>query len=398
MFHGDCWRAVRALDTLAPAAALARLEALPRAGLLRGIPAPELVLDPVLLDAAGQLVGFWAADRLERGRVVFPFRLTALDLYGPAPAVGEELGCRAAIEQVGDALLRSDIDVLDASGRPWMRLTGWEDKRFDVPDRLRPLTAPTKLAPLSSDWRAPLEPPASLPIACRRLRARLPLDAGLWEPVWASRVLGRRERELFAALKLPPNRRLEWLGARTAAKEALAELSRAGGGPELLPAEIEILSGADGRPLAAAGAPEWLGGEPLVSLAHAQGEAIALVALAPPGSGAALGIDIEHLSARPPGFAEAALGPGERRLLDSLMPELRDEWLLRLWCAKEAAGKAVGTGMAPGRPEAPVVASAEADSGNVLVEAAGRQVRVQTGREDDLVVAAALLLGAEEPR
>ena len=398
MFHGDCWRAVRAVDTLAPAAALASLEALPRTGLLRGDPAPELVLDPVLLDAAGQLVGFWAADRLERARVVFPFRLTALDLYGPAPASGEALDCRAAIESVGDALLRSDIDVVDAAGRPWMRLTGWEDKRFDVPDRLRPLTAPSKLAPLSADWRAPLDAPAGMSIACRRVHARLPLDAGLWEPVWASRVLGRRERELFAALKLPPNRRLEWLGARTAAKEALAELSRAAGGPDLLPAEIEILPGADGEPLVAAAGAERLGGAPLVSLAHAQGEAIALVALSEPGSEAALGIDIEHLSARPPGFAEAALGPGERRLLDSLMPELRDEWLLRLWCAKEAAGKAVGTGMAPGSPEAPVTVSAEADREQVLVEVAGRRISVQTCREGDLVVAAALLRGAEERR
>ena len=43
------------------------------------------MLDPVLLDAAGQLIGFWAADELERGRVVFPFRLAALDVYAPPP-------------------------------------------------------------------------------------------------------------------------------------------------------------------------------------------------------------------------------------------------------------------------------------------------------------------------
>jgi acyl transferase domain-containing protein/phosphopantetheinyl transferase len=398
MFHGDCWQAVRSMDVVAPAAVEAVLEAQTITGLLRHDPAPELVLDPVLLDAAGQVIGFWAADRLERGRVVFPFRLSALDLYGPAPAAGQRFGCRATVEQVGDALLRSDIDVVDAVGRPWMRLTGWEDKRFDVPDTLRPFTVPSELAPLSDDWKVHVHAPASRPIACRRLHTRLPLDAGLWERVWASRVLGRRERELFAGLRLPQDRRLEWLGARTAAKEALAELWRATGGPELLPADIEILPGPEGRPLVSSPGVAQLGRVPLVSLAHAQGQAVALAALAPPDSGAALGIDVEHLSARPPGFAEAALGPGERQLLDDLRREPRDEWLLRLWCAKEAAGKAVGSGMAPGRPEAPVTLSVNSEREAVLVEAAGRRITVHTRRDGDLVVAAAVLPDAEEPR
>jgi hypothetical protein len=42
--------------------------------------------------------------------------------------------------------------------------------------------------------------------------------------------------------------------------------------------------------------------------------------------------------------------------------------------------------------------SAEADREQVLVEVAGRRISVQTCREGDLVVAAALLPGAEERR
>jgi phosphopantetheinyl transferase len=351
------------------------------------------VLDPVVLDAAGQVIGFWTADRLERGRVVFPFRLAALDLYGPAPAEGESLACRAAIELVGDALVRSDIDVLDAAGRPWMRLTGWEDKRFDVPDRFRPLTVPSRLSALSAPWQQPLAAHSARPVACRRLNARLPTDGGLWKSVWANRVLGRRERELFAALRVPEWRQLEWLGARTAAKEAVAELLREAHGLDLLPAEIEILTGERGAPVVAAPGIERLGVVPVVSLAHTQGEAVALAALVGSGSDDSIGIDIEHLSQRPPGFAEAALNEDERGLLSGVEPERADEWLLRSWCAKEAVGKALGSGMAPGSPEAPALVSLDSQRQEAVVAVAERRLVAHTHRDGDLVVATAMANG-----
>ena len=75
------------------------------------------MLDPVVLDAAGQVIGFWAAERLERGRVVFPFRLAALDVSGRGR---RRRGADAAwprSSSSGDALVCSDIDVLDAERR-----------------------------------------------------------------------------------------------------------------------------------------------------------------------------------------------------------------------------------------------------------------------------------------
>jgi acyl transferase domain-containing protein/phosphopantetheinyl transferase len=390
MFHQDCWQAVRSVDVVAPAAALARLQVLPRTGLLRSTSAPAFALDPVVLDAAGQVIGFWTADRLERGRIVFPFRLAALDISAAAPAEGETLDCRAAIELVGDGLVRSDIDVLDPAGRPWMHLTGWEDKRFDVPERYGPLVVPSELGPLSTPWQEPVAAYAGLPVACRRLDARLPADGGLWKRVWASRVLGRRERELFAALRLPEHRQLEWLGARTAGKEAVAELLRAAHGLDLLPADIEILAGEGGAPVVAAPPLERLGSVPVVSLAHAQGEAVALAALLGSGSEEAIGIDIEHLATRPPGFAEAALSEDERRLIEGVTAELVDEWLLRCWCAKEAVGKALGSGMAPGGTQAPAATSLELDREEVVVRVGERRLVAHTRREGDLVVATTL--------
>jgi acyl transferase domain-containing protein/phosphopantetheinyl transferase (holo-ACP synthase) len=386
MFHQPSWQAVRAVDRVAPTGALARLQVLSPAGLLRSAPDPAFVLDPVVLDAAGQVIGFWAAEQLERARIVFPFRLAALELYGPRRPEGEAITCAAAIELVGDVLMRSDIDVLDGEGRCWMRLEGWEDKRFDVPDRFRPLTVPSELAALSTAWDEPVAAYRPRAVSCRRLDARLPADGALWKRVWARRVLGRRERERFDALGTPERRQLEWLGGRTAAKEAVADLLRTHHGLDLLPADIEILAQDGGCPRVTVAGLEDLEVVPVVSLAHAHGEAVALAALVAPGTGIGIGIDIEHLGPRPPGFTEAALSDDEQRLLEPLPAGLVDEWLLRCWCAKEAAGKAVGSGLLA----APAVASIDRDRGQVDIGVHGQRLVVRTLREGELIVATTL--------
>jgi len=389
MFHQATWQAVRALDVLSPGGARARLHVLPRSAMLRSTPEPDFVLDPVVLDAAGQVIGFWAADEFERGKVIFPFRLAALELYEPPRPEGEELTCVAAIERIGDTLLRSDIDVLDSDGRCWMRLESWEDKRFDVPDRFRPLTVPSELSPLSTRWEAPTAPYARRTVACHRLDTRLPADGALWKGVWARRVLSRREREKFDALRLPESRQLEWLGARTAAKEAVAELLRARHGLDLLPADIEILAGEQGSPQVKATGLGSVDDAPIVSLTHTEGEAVAFAALAPSRSGAVIGIDIEYLRSRPPGFAEAALRPVERRLLERVPADTTDEWLLRCWCAKEAAGKALGVGIAPGAERQSVV-SVDPGTEQVVVDVGGRRLQAHTRRDGELIVATVL--------
>ena len=187
MFHQPLWRGVASVDLVAPTGAHAQLEVLPRRGLLADDPEPGFVLDPVVLDSAGQVVGFWAADMLEQARVVFPFRLAAMDLYGPTPPEGERLSCLVAITLASEHVVRSDIDVLDGDGSCWMRLSGWEDKRFAVPERFAPLARPTRLTALSTPWQAPL---AALPGPGRRVPA-------------PGRAPGRRSRPVEARVGVP---------------------------------------------------------------------------------------------------------------------------------------------------------------------------------------------------
>jgi acyl transferase domain-containing protein/phosphopantetheinyl transferase (holo-ACP synthase) len=385
MFHGPMWQGVQAIDLVAGGGVAGRLRVLPRDGLLRDTPAPNFVLDPVVLDAAGQLIGFWAAETQERAKIVFPFRLEALDVYGPLLAEGTVVSCLAAVERRGDRLVSSDIEITDGSGRCWMCLRGWQDRRFDVPAALRPLTAAAQLTPLSRPWPGPASPAGAPSVQLRRLDVTAADDAAFWLRVWASRVLARSEHARFDALTMPVERRLEWLAARTAAKEAVAELIGARCGVTLLPAEIEVVPAEAGQPVIVTPYADALDVVPLVSLAHTGGRAVAAAALVPAGAAAGVGVDIELLRPLPAGFADTAAPPAERRLLEAVPG---DEWLLRAWCAKEAAGKAVGRGMGAGAG-APAIAGVSPADGVMQVEVAGRPVRVQTWRDGDLVAAVA---------
>ncbi len=342
----------------------------------------------MVLDAAGQLVGFWTADRLDHGRAVFPFRLAELELFGGPPEEGAQLGCSAAIDLVGDQLVSSDIDVVEASGRCLMRLTGWEDKRFPVPTRLEPLSLPAELPALSDDWPGPrLRLTGTL--SCRRFDTRIGPDAALWTRVWASRILSRQERDVLAGERRPAAARLQWLAARTAGKDAVAELLRATLGLELLPADIEILPDRHGCPRVRLPGTDLGDREVVVSLTHSGAVAAALAALVRSGHASGIGIDLEPVRPRAAGFLEAAFSAEEIELLHALPADRRDEWQLRLWCAREAAGKAVGLGILPG-PATPRILAVDPTTELVTARANGRRLAVHTGREHDLVVATTL--------
>jgi phosphopantetheine--protein transferase-like protein len=188
-------------------------------------------------------------------------------------------------------------------------------------------------------------------------------------------VLDEDERAAWRDLPGPPGRRYEWLAARTAAKEAAAALTGRH------PREIAIDHDAAGRPVT--GAPVQL------SLTHAAGVAAALV-----GPDAGVGLDVEPLARFSEVLEAAALTTEERALLASAPPAAADEWVLRLWCAKEAAAKAAGTGLA-GTPRNLIIRRIDTD-GSVVVERSGpaagpaSALRVATGRDGDLVFASAL--------
>ena len=130
MFHGPRFQGVASLDQLADEGVVGQLRTLPTDDLFRSMPRPRLLTDCALLDAAGQIVGYWPLERVETGFTIFPIRLDALHIFGPRLPPGQRVICQVQMRDVHEKYVRADIDMILPDGRLWMRVEGWCDWRF----------------------------------------------------------------------------------------------------------------------------------------------------------------------------------------------------------------------------------------------------------------------------
>lgn len=345
MFHGPAFQGVQSLD---------RIWDTGISGVLTNVSARG-----GLLDAAGQLLGYWAMEVLERrdarNWLAMPVGIEHLAFHGPDPAPGETIDCAVVVTDVGDRFLTADLH-LRVGDRPYVTITGWRNVRLDLDHRF---------------W-AVLRSPQTSTLASHREDGVMQVDLGEI-PVTsnehlAHRYLGAEERRAFAALG--PRRRRDWLAGRIAAKDAVRALLWEHGHGPLFPVEVEVTNDDQGRPLVAVGGSDL---DVRVSIAHSRGVAVARAEI-----GRTPGVDIEAVEPRTADFETMTLDEQEAGLLPA---SDRDEWLTRLWCAKEAVAKARGTGL----QGAPTRLVATAIIGEAI-EIEGRMVA--TRKEDnDMVVA-----------
>lgn len=407
MFSGPRFQSVRALCAVAADAVEAELEVLPAADFFAGQPAPKFLIDPVLLDGAGQSVGFWTAEMWPDRFVIFPVGVEALTLHGPPRRAGERIGCHAQIRMAGADDLASTIDLTTADGHLHARLTGWADRRFDV----TALASAFVLAPnrhaITVDAARLAGSPLSRPGRVCRIADSLdpnivPFTRPVWQEVLARLILSRTERKVwdrFARLPLAvrQKRAVEWLMGRLAAKDAVRAWVKRQDGPDLFPADIEIGTTASGRPeVAIAG----LCAAPDMSLSHCGSPAAAAAIVAGCGEASGgetsrLGIDIERLRPLDGAFAETVFDSNELALLAD--PDQRDEWLLRGWTAKEAAAKAGGGDDAP-RPLEWRVCGVDRGTGTVRVARHNRETTLSASTQTAAGLTLAILQTPEPER
>jgi phosphopantetheine--protein transferase-like protein len=400
MFHGPRFQSIAKINHVGTNGIETIARVLPKDTLFHSIPSPQFLLDPLLVDAAGQSVGFWAAEELERGFVVFPTGFESLRIYGAPPACGAEMKVHTTSLLLEDGRIKSDINFETLSGHPWISFQGWHDKRFDFPRSfVQFVLSPTDHL-LAERWDALHELVPMDRFVCCRLnglpQAVLNAQPGsIWPRAWARIILSPREQATWHTLRVPEKRRREWLIGRLVAKDSVRLYLKERYGVQLCPADIEIIPDRHGRPEATGAWTRESKAIPLVSIAHTEEIAVCVAGDSDDWSG--VGIDIEMLGRRRDGIEEVAFNEKERILLSGLPEEIKEEWVLRMFCAKEAVAKAVGLGMC-GNPRNLEIQTLDQHNGKVSVCVVGElatqlpewraiSIICHTSRMDNLVVA-----------
>jgi malonyl CoA-acyl carrier protein transacylase/phosphopantetheinyl transferase len=398
LFHGELLQGFQSIERFGAEGIEGVVRTLPRSELFRSVDDPRFVGDPVLLDVAMHPAVAWHLEQPDQsGRIMLPFELKRLELYGPTPAEGALFRSRTRIVEETHWHYTHVTELYDDSGRMWAKIDGIKLWRFYLPFHDVNFHGPKDVYFLAEEW-----PEAATRLAaglgagpdsfcCVRLKELNDLKQPALQLVASRVMLSPAELEQFLALRRPDDKKAEWLFGRAAAKDAVRLLQRKRHGERPFMADVEILSDQSGRPAARPRGQQLPADYPIVSIAHAAGHVAAIASTT-----RRIGIDIEPVVPRDAGFEAIAFDDQERELLAGL-PD-RNEWIARFWCAKEAVGKALGCGLAGG-PRTLAVHGASPDSGRIEValgdalaqefsEFRNSLIHVLTWREADLVAAA----------
>jgi len=349
LFHGPAYRGILQLGSFADDGVR---------GVLADLPAPG-----ALLDCAGQLMGLWAMRTTEIDRLALPTSIRRIRFYGPRPGPDAEVPCTVWITEHSERVVRSDME-LTVDDRVWARIDDWEDRRFESDEVVWPVLIYPETNVLAEEWAVP-----GTEVRVQLVRERWTSSAS--RDLMMRRYLGESEREVYDGHH-PRGQRTHLLG-RMAAKDAVRRWYWARAGGPLHPVEVEVGNDPVGRPVVGGSV-----GDLSVSIAHTEWVAVAAVSDTGP-----VGVDIEVVAPKDPSFVELALTPEERTLRPGGADE--DEWVVRVWTAKEAVAKARGTGL-EGRPTAYRVEEVTGDT-VVVRDPDGSGWQVATCRAGDYAVA-----------
>jgi acyl transferase domain-containing protein/phosphopantetheinyl transferase (holo-ACP synthase) len=386
MFHGWRLQGVKHIRKWSKQGMEAELEVLPLDDFFTNIHRPIFRTDAGLLDAAGQLIGYWLTEQFGPDVNCFPFQIKAFQQYVKPLPPGSKILCRALIEFTSSSQIQAQFELLDEKGLVIARLEQWTDRYYTVPHNFYQCRLQPQNSYLSTAWMQ-----SETGLVCRRIDPFpdhfLDDSWAIWKRVLAHLMLNQAERDFWYKLPEKGGRRTEWLLGRIAAKEALRQLAKQTFNLELASADIEILPNDLGKPLVSCPELEAMGWLPNVSISHSRGYIIAAVAPAH----MQLGIDLERLDIpRPDDWLVGAFTEQEL----SLVPQINQKITAGFWCAKEAASKAFGTGL-KGVPQQWQITQYAQKEQLVTVVHQGKSVRVKTWCEENEILAICLYSGKQ---
>lgn len=390
MFHGPMFQSIRQVEAWSPEGIDAILAPKRLEGFFNDRECPDLITNPVLLDVAGQIAAFWISLQVGTDFNCFPSTIGRIELYQRCPKsidgfkiMARQQAVRKKDEQI-EALRDWAFECIDREGNTVFRIKNWVNVYFPVPNRFYRV----RHDPLNGWLGHPTFPdnPDTLVWHLPWLeQAFLGQSDRIFMRILAHILLADEERQAWLSLDKSVGRLREWLLGRACIKEAVRYWIHQHTGELLYPSDVVVLHDAYGAPFTDG----WWNGSlteaPEISLSHDKKGALAAVS----GPGRPVGVDREQLgrikTAESLGFA---LTPKEQSLLNGFTGAQLEDRLLRIWCAKEAACKYMGTGF-EGRPQAIEVDFNSKDWDRAQAKFSGVRIEIILASEEESIVALA---------
>ncbi len=338
MFHGPRFQGVKHIRQWGLQGIEADLEAIAIEDFFSHTQKPVFQIDAGLLDAAGQLVGYWVLEQFGTDFNVFPFQVRAFHQYvSPLPPNSAVL-CRGLMHFTSEWQTEASFDFLDTRGQVIARLEGWQDRYFSVPHRYYQCRLHPQTAYLSDAW---LQTETQMII--RRIEPFpehfLDDSWSIWKRVLAHLILNESERDFWYNLLQKGTERTDWLISCIAAKDTIRQWAKQNFNVQLAPVDIEVISTTTGKLVVRCPELEAIAKVlPNIAISQAQGFVVAAIA----HLGKSIGIHIEHFdSVHTDNLIATAFSESELQQLS----QRQHSDIIGLWSAKKAVAKALGRGL-----------------------------------------------------
>jgi acyl transferase domain-containing protein/phosphopantetheinyl transferase len=331
VYHGPVFQGIDVVEQWGPRGIRARIRTTLPNKLFSDGDASELILPVQLIDTASQLPGLTYTNHEQIGttcRLTFPTFVERLE-FSPAQPASSLLGIATFEERGGK--LHSNVELICESGAAVVRYMGRVEEGIDIPLTLyRYAFVPDKIW-LSRDI-SPLFPVAGITVTTADDGASRLYMKRLWREVLARMILGHDEHAALNAKKLSAEPLTNWLLGRAAAKDAV----RLHAGLSCPMADVPIKNDTKGQPCTLVKSRALQ-----VSVAHK--DFLAVAAVGDSASWQGVGIDVERLQPLDSGVRADSFSHQESTLFASTSDSTLTECVA--WAAKEAIGKALGTGI-----------------------------------------------------
>lgn len=270
-FHGPRFQCMRSVDRLGDRGIVGELQVPTRRDFFASVSTPQLILDPVTLDGAGQMLGaiFYGEDVY-----MLPVSIEKIEFYQPAPAPGTRVPIRVDVREYDRDARRisGNMEVQDGHGNVWFRILAWQDILFRWPREMLDVLRLPKEHTLAREAVVSSAENGTLHVVLRRQLfrdaqlerlARLYLNAGEWPE--------------FEKVESSYKKQREWLMGRIAAKDAVRLwLARQTGQDLLHPAALTLVPDQSSRQFTAKAAGYQMA--PSVSVANVGDDVTAIAA------------------------------------------------------------------------------------------------------------------------